>query len=135
MQTDYQVFVEPSEFHVAIGGDPLATTFEIKQGDLLDELKLTLLEPDEKTAVSSFVAEDVVRFHMKESLSGAVLIDAAAAWVSAPAGTVKYLWQAGDTDVAGSYIGEIEVTKDTGGKVQSFPTKKYFRVNITEKLA
>lgn len=53
--------------------------------------------------------------------------------VSATAGTVTYEWGAGETDTAGTYDAEIEVTFGDGTK-QTFPTKEYLTVEIEAAL-
>jgi hypothetical protein len=47
-------------------------------------------------------------------------------------GEITYSWQAGDTDVAGTYEGEIEVDDDAG--VSSYPNRGTFKVHIEEGL-
>lgn len=79
-----------------------------------------------------------VRFHMKETsgdVDGSPLkVDAAASIVSAAAGTVKYDWQAEDTDASGWFRAEWEVTF-SDGTIRTFPNPGYTNVLITGDLA
>ncbi len=64
-----------------------------------------------------------VKFYMKNSSTGVVKVNGnSCSIVSATAGTCRYIWSSTDTDTAGSYLGEIEITfpdakKQTGYKL------------------
>jgi hypothetical protein len=45
----------------------------------------------------------------------------------------QYTWQSGDTDMAGTYQGELQVTWDTG-EVETFPNDSYFTVIVMADL-
>lgn len=59
-----------------------------------------------------------VKFRMRALRSGTLKVDQAATIVSAPAGTVRYDWQAADVDTAGQYLCWWQVTTTVGGKTQ-----------------
>jgi len=60
-------------------------------------------------------------------------INAAATVVTAAAGTVKYVWAAGDTATAGYYTGEWEVTYSDGRKL-TVPNGKKLSVAVVADL-
>lgn len=70
---------------------------------------------------------------MRPAAGGLLKVDAAAEIVDAAAGSVKYQWQADDTDETGRFQGEFEITFADGG-VQTVPTAGYIAVVITPEL-
>jgi len=52
---------------------------------------------------------------------------------SAVRGRVKYSWSATDTDTAGTYESEVQVTF-ANGKIRTFPSDGYFLVEITDDV-
>lgn len=106
--------------------------FHIRQGDTKPDLVRTLL--DEDGVAVNLTGATAVRFNLKAP-DGSVKIDnAAAAITNAAAGIVTYEWAAVDTDTAGSFTGEFEVTWGGGG-IQSFPNPDYIEVVITQEVA
>lgn len=73
-----------------------------------------------------------VRFIMKDD-EGTEKVNAVATIVDAAAGTVKYEWVTGDTDTAGLFISEFEVTF-ADSTIETFPNVDYIRISITEDL-
>lgn len=53
---------------------------------------------------------------------------------SAVNGRVKYNWTASDTDTAGIYEAEIQITF-SNGKIRTIPPKGYFIVDVTDDIA
>ncbi len=74
-----------------------------------------------------------VNFRMQKS-SGENVIQGAAEIFDPSEGAVQYIWQSGDTSVAGVYLAEFEVTY-ADGKVESFPNVGYMQVNIKPELS
>lgn len=109
----------------------MAESFYIKQGDTAPALRATLKDPD-GTAVDLTGA--TVKFSMRTA-SGTVLVNKqSVTLVTANAGIVEYAWQAGDTDTAGTHLGEFEVTH-TDATVETFPNDSYARVIVTPQVA
>lgn len=101
-------------------------TFRIKRGDLLPELNGTCQDDNGIVDLTNAVS---VRFLM--GLPGVTTnkVAAAAAFVSKPAGTVKYTWAGTDTDTVGDYDGEFEVTWP-GSKLETFPNRGFIRISV-----
>lgn len=53
---------------------------------------------------------------------------------SAVNGRVKYSWLAADTDTAGTYEAEIQITF-SNGKIRTIPPDGYFTVEVTDDIA
>ena len=49
------------------------------------------------------------------------------------AGRVKYVWQTGDTDTAGTFQGEFEVTY-TSGEIETFPNDGYIGIEVLDDI-
>ena len=104
--------------------------FRIKTNDTSPKLSVTLTD-----ALGNLIglAGCTARFHMKAFGASSLKIDAVADIEDAVNGIVEYSWQAGDTDTAGTYYGEIEVTYGDA-TVETFPNNGYFTVIIKEDL-
>jgi len=104
--------------------------FRIKTNDTGPVLSVTLTDANGN---GIGLAGASARFHMKAFGATSLKIDAPATIIDDVNGVVKYDWLAGDTDTAGTYYGEIEVTyADT--TVETFPNNGYFTIIIKEDL-
>lgn len=74
-----------------------------------------------------------VKFIMKLGLTGVVKVNASATTPSATGGQVRYTWAGTDTDTAGDYLCEWEVT--LSGNKSTFPNGSFKRVRIVTDLA
>lgn len=103
-------------------------TFYLKRNDTAPSL-LYVLSP----STIDLTGADVV-FNMRAS-DKTLKIDRAAAVVVTATGTptVRYDWQAGDTDTSGAYLFEFEVTY-SGGGVETFRNNGSDEVFILEDL-
>ena len=109
----------------------MSEVFHLKRGDTSPRLAKQLLDHD-GAAVS--LSGATVVFHMKDG-DGNVVVDGGAATVTdAAAGEVRYDWQAGDTDEAGIFYGEFEVTY-ADASVETFPNSGYLTIAITADIA
>lgn len=85
------------------------------------------------------VTGSTVRFHMQDS-SGTVKVDAAGAVDDGVNGVVSYTWTASDTDTAGFFFAEFELTGDGTGDialdaVETFPKKHKILIRILGDVA
>jgi uncharacterized protein YfaS (alpha-2-macroglobulin family) len=103
--------------------------FTIKQSDTSPALQATLKSADGSTINLNGCT---VRLHMKD-LDGAVVIDSAMTVTNAAGGVVRYNWQAADTDTAGTYSAEFEVTY-SDLSVETFPNTDNIAIVITREL-
>lgn len=108
----------------------MAADFFIKQHDRLPEISSTLQDAN-ATAVD--VTGCTVRFILTNKATGTLEFDKAATIVTAASGIVKYSWADGDTDNAGTYKAEWEVTFGDG-RAETFPNSTYLIVKITADL-
>lgn len=105
------------------------STFYIKKRDTSPIFRAILHDGD---GVVVDVSGATVRFHMFDQ-TGVAKVDAAAVINSGTAGDVQYEWIADDTDTAGFYDSEFEVTF-SGGRIETFPNYGFQRVHIHEDL-
>ena len=111
--------------------------FSIKRNDLLPALEVVLRDADgdpvDLTSATGCV------FHMRDEADEVLKITGGTCNINADptTGKVTYVWGTKaltDTDTAGVYYGEFEVTW-TGGKLQSFPSIGYVDIEIVQDLA
>ncbi len=107
----------------------MSDTFFIKKGDTSPSLIFALLP------ASVDLTGATVRFSMR-SRAGTVLINRAAAVIVTATGTptVRYDWQAGNTDTPGFHEAEFEVSYP-GGAVETFPNAGFLGVSIASDIA
>lgn len=108
----------------------MAVDFYIKKDDRLPEIQ-AVLKDAENTVVN--LSGATVRFIMSSKLDGSVKVDEPASVVDAAQGLVKYAWASADTDTAGTFNAEWEVTF-ADNRSETFPNNKYNIVKITADL-
>lgn len=102
--------------------------FYIKRNDTASSFQVTLRDA---TGSAADLTGCTVKFIMSKTTTAKV--NATAVVVDATAGTVRYDWQTGDTNAAGTYRAEWEVTTGDGHK-QTYPNPGYDEVVITQDL-
>ena len=105
--------------------------FYIKQNDTSPAIKVTCRDSDNNPIV---VTGATVRFHMRLKSDGTVKVDDAGSVISGTDGTIQYAWSAGDTDTAGLYEAEFELTY-TDTTIETFPNDGYISVTVTDDIA
>lgn len=105
--------------------------FYIKQDDTSPALLVELTPSD----VDITGATGVV-FSMRQRGSTTAKVNRAAAALVSPAGpaSLSYAWDAADTDTAGEFEGEFEVTR-SDGSIETFPNDGYIAIIITGDIA
>jgi len=105
-------------------------THYLKRGDTSPSL-LYALDP-----ASVVLTGATVRFNMRAKDTGTVKVNRAAATIVTATGTptVRYDWVGADTDTAGFFDAEFEVTY-SGGAVETFPNNGFIRVHIDGDIA
>ena len=102
---------------------------DMKKGDTLPALVVTITKTD-GTALD--LTDSTAKFVMVDS-AGVEIIDEAMTVTDAENGIVQYEWQAGDTDTAGEFRGEVKVTYSDGTLITA-PAVDYIPINIDEDL-
>lgn len=103
-----------------------------KVGDTEPPLEVTLTDGDYEP--KDLTNAQGVDFHMADPHESTAKVDAAAAIDDAANGAVSYSWADPDTDTAGEYEGEFEVTWADGDD-ETFPKAGYLDIKIIDPLA
>jgi hypothetical protein len=107
-------------------------TFFIKQNDTSPTLDVALRD-DRGRAVD--ITGATVVFHMRNSLDDSTKVSSGSVTsLSDAQGEVRYAWAAIDTDTAGNFEAEFQVTF-SGGTIETFPNDDYINVIITDDVA
>ncbi len=106
-------------------------TFFIKQNDTSPALEAFL--QDSRGRPVNVTGATVV-FHMRLASDLTVKINGASVTISsATQGHVSYTFTAANTDTAGNYEGEFQVTF-SDGSIETFPNDDYIKVIITDDV-
>lgn len=103
--------------------------FYIKRNDTSPSISGTCKDADD---VVIDLTSATVRFHMLDD-DGETVIDTAATLADAANGLVRYDWVAADTDTAGGFRGEFEVTY-YDSTIETFPNRGFIPIRIYEDL-
>lgn len=104
--------------------------FYIKRNDTEPSISSILKNSD---GAPVDLAGATVKFYMRAVGGTAAKVSAAATVVDASAGSVKYQLTVGDSDTAGNYYGEFEVTF-SDGKIETYPADTYLQIEVIEDL-
>lgn len=108
------------------------TDFSIKQNDTRPAIEVQLVDSLHDPRLLDNATE--VRFYMEDVDTGSTVVDQPATIINEDEGRVTYAWQDGDTETAGRYEAEFEVTY-TDGNVETFPNNGYIEVYIDDDVA
>lgn len=104
--------------------------FSIKTFDRLPSIQATLSSAGQPIDLTNATT---VTFIMRPAGGGTPKVNAAATVVTPTAGVVRYDWTALDTNTAGSYQAEWQITWNTGKK-QTVPTLSYHTIDVLADL-
>ncbi len=106
--------------------------YTIKQNDTSKKIEATLKDV---AGVAVNLTGATVVFSMWLKRSRTLKVDEASATiVVAASGTVEYQWVAADTDTAGDYEGEFEVTF-SGGLIETFPNDRNIQIAVAPEIS
>lgn len=106
--------------------------FTMKKNDHLPIL--AVICRDASGAVVDLTGAVSAKFMMAATVGGATKVNAAATIVSPSGGQLQYSWVTGDTDTAGTFNGEFQVTF-AGPKLLTFPNADYISIQIVADIA
>jgi hypothetical protein len=102
--------------------------FTIKQNDRAPSITSFL----KQAGVAINLTGSTVKFLMKNRDTGTVKVNATATVVTALTGEVRYDWGASDTDTAGNYFAEWEIT--AGGLKTTCPNGRYLDITVLPEI-
>lgn len=106
-------------------------TFFIKQNDTTPNLEV-FLKDDKGRAVN--VTGATILFHMRNAADNTAKVSSGSVTiVTATSGRVRYNWSASNTNTAGIFDAEFQVTF-SGGGIETFPNDTYIKVVITDDV-
>lgn len=104
-------------------------TFTVGRGDLLPTITIAATYSDGTIVDLTSATSPKFIMRLSSAADGSTpKINATATVVSGPAGTLRYTWAGTDTDTAGTYTAEFEVT--LGGKKLTVPNRKRDKIIV-----
>jgi hypothetical protein len=107
-------------------------TFYIKQNDTLPVIQEYLRNAD-GTAIDLTTISGSPKFHMRDG-AGTVKVNSNGTVISPTLGLVQYAWTGADTNTAGAYYREWEITF-LSGKIVTTPNFMDYPVQISANIA
>ena len=105
-------------------------SFNIKQNDTSPTLSVVVADSS-GTAINITGAS--VLFKMRAVNSSSLKVNSSATITNASNGAVSYTFSASDTNTAGLFQGEFQVTF-SGGLIETFPNSEYISINVLDDL-
>tara|TARA_B100001094_G_C18022415_1_gene715844 strand:+ start:235 stop:570 length:336 start_codon:yes stop_codon:yes gene_type:complete len=105
-------------------------SFNIKQNDTSPTLSVIIAD---STGTAISLASASVVFKMRAVNSSSLKVNTSATITNASNGAVSYTFSASNTDTAGLFQGEFQVTY-SGGLIETFPNSEYISINILDDL-
>lgn len=105
-------------------------TYFIKQHDLLPILQFQLVDP---SGVPADLTGASLTFSMASADMVPIISEKPAIITDAATGMGVYVWEAGDTDLAGLHRGEVTATY--AGLMVTYPNNGYFHIRMLPDLA
>jgi len=103
---------------------------DMKQNDRLPVLEITIKKTD---GTPLDLTGATAKFFMVDAKTNVTKVSAAATVKNATGGVVEYAWAAGDTDTAGDFKAEVEITYADGKKITA-PSEGYIEIKIHPEL-
>jgi|TARA_R110000803_G_scaffold59993_1_gene119036 hypothetical protein len=103
--------------------------FHIKQNDTSPSISVELKDAD-NSAINLTGAS--VKIFVK-SLGGTLKVNSTMVIVNASLGTIRYDWQAADTDTFGTYAIEFQATY-SDGSIETFPNTGSIAMTVVKEL-
>jgi len=112
--------------------------FKIKRNDTLPVLQIAVKGRGNLGEKIDYDLSNVtsVTFSMKDDCNNLKVYDQTAEIICASGGTIQYIWQSGDTDTAGKYLGEFELTFSgvSGNSILSVPQQGGIPIEINSDI-
>lgn len=109
----------------------MTPTYSIKRHDRAPSVTFVVLDADGfPQDLTEFTA---VKFLMRKRNASTLSVEHAAAFEDKESGLVRYDWQAGDTEEAGTFFAEFELQAADGRK-QTAPSRGLIRIDIAGDL-
>lgn len=109
----------------------MANVLVIKRGDTIPVFRVTGIQDANGDDVT-FAAGDSGTITMTQ-VGGDTVIDAQPVVLDVGSNSLTYDWQSGDTDLAGEFRAEVEITF-ANGDIGSWPNDGFYYVRITDDL-
>ena len=105
-------------------------TFKIKRNDTLPLLQISVKGKGNLNQKTPYdLTDTTITFSMKDNCNNLKVYEQSATTICASGGTMQYIWQSGDTDEAGKFLGEFKIT-NASGKILSVPQQGGIPIEI-----
>lgn len=108
----------------------MQTHYQQKKGDTGPPLDMVLYEG---AAPADLTTASTIRFLMRDENDAQKINALCTVLGAATAGTVRYAWQAADTDTEKRYRAEVQVTY-ADGTIVTYPKRGYLTIDVVKDL-